>query len=467
MMETLYEPLAAILNEASFEMKYGEGDRSDRRVTAAELRAIYSRPEDQAVDRRARLLAPPELLAQLVDTLRLALEPVIDPDTDEVGHAFPIEVNCRGRTTLQAGGHCDQEFVSSLPDFARALVQAAAIVGVDGTVRLLADWNRGETVRIDLSTVLNNLPLSAPVSLRDDMQLVPLALKTSQLPRVPVIASVPARDFLGLTMLKLHISASPALFRPNPERGEQAVRSEPAEGADLDLVCEVLSLQANRHVSRSLVWHDYPDTGAGPFRFAVRDYWSQGDDRLRSRRWRSTSRDAQTGADTIVPADEPIQGLDPDRFRRMLNALGGAHRKLRIALDRWRRSKRPYAKPVDAYIDLRIALESLYLKDFTNEYSQEMRFRLALFGAWHLGADLDERRSIRKTLRDAYDTASGAVHVGEVHDGAHANLSDAQDLCRQGIVKLLLERPPQDWGDLILGGGVCRAGRLATRPARP
>ena len=36
------------------------------------------------------------------------------------------------------------------------------------------------------------------------------------------------------------------------------------------------------------------------------------------------------------------------------------------------------------YIDLRIALESLYLRDFANEHSQEMRFRLALFGAWHL-----------------------------------------------------------------------------------
>ena len=51
------------------------------------------------------------------------------------------------------------------------------------------------------------------------------------------------------------------------------------------------------------------------------------------------------------------------------------------------------------YIDLRIALESLYLRDFANEHSQEMRFRLTLFGAWHLAenaGDLDERRSIRK-----------------------------------------------------------------------
>lgn len=147
-MDTLYEPLAAILNEASFEMHYDKGDGPDRRVSAAELRAIYSRTEEQAVARTARLLAPPALLAQFVDAVRLALEPVIDPDTDRVGHAFPIDMNFDERSTVQAGGYCDQEFTSLLPDFARVLVQAAAIIGVGGTVRLLADWSRGQPVRL-------------------------------------------------------------------------------------------------------------------------------------------------------------------------------------------------------------------------------------------------------------------------------------------------------------------------------
>ena len=81
----------------------------------------------------------------------------------------------------------------------------------------------------------------------------------------------------------------------------------------------------------------------------------------------------------------------------------------------------------DKYIDLRVALEAIYLKDFMNEHSQEMRFRLALFGAWHLGADFEERRSIRKGLRDAYDTASKAVHEGEL---PQRNLSTTLRHCR-------------------------------------
>ncbi len=140
MMETLNEPLAAILNEASFELEYPNGDGASRRVSAAELRAVYFRPEEQAINRSARLLAPPALLERLVDALRPALEPFIDPDTDEVGHAFPIDMNFRQRTTLQASGYCDKEFTSLLPNFARALVQAAAILGIDGIARLLAGW---------------------------------------------------------------------------------------------------------------------------------------------------------------------------------------------------------------------------------------------------------------------------------------------------------------------------------------
>ena len=93
-----------------------------------------------------------------------------------------------------------------------------------------------------------------------------------------------------------------------------------------------------------------------------------------------------------------------------------------------------------------------YLKDFVGRHGQEMRFRLALFGAWHLADGPDGRRSVRKTLRDAYDDASKALHLGAIPNGAR-NLAGVQDLCRRGIVKLLLEGPP-DWGDLVLGRGL-------------
>ena len=450
-MNDLNEALAAVLNEANFDIEYGRtGRHVQRGLGAGQLRETCFRPEEQALHRRARVNAPEALMAQLVSKLRLTLEHVIDPETDKIGHAFPTETPSDSRLTARPDGLYNIEFASLLPDFATAVVHASAIIGVEKTTELLEAWKRGEPVRIHMSTVLNNLFLTASLSPRDDVQVVPLALTTSQLPRVPTTGSIAAKHYLGLTLLKLEISASPALFRPNAdERG--TVESRSAEGINLDLLCEALSLQANRYVSRAHLWHDHQDAAA--FRLAIPDSWFQGGDRLERIHWTRESRDHRTGAVTVAPHDDvSLVGLEQDQLRDTLEALRLADKQLRIAVDRWRRSTRRYVRPEDAYIDLRIALESLYLKDFVNEHSGEMRFRLSLIGAWYLSADLDERRTTRKILRDAYDTGSKAVHLGEVQAEAHANLSGAQDLCRRGILKLLRDGPPRDWGDLVLGG---------------
>ena len=447
---TLKEVLTAVLSEVNFDIEYGQRPPShvECRLEAA-LRETCFRPEEQAINRRVRVKAPEALMAQLVAALRLALEDVIDPETDKIGHAFPTETSNRSRLIARPDGLYNIEFISSLTDFASAVIQASAIIGVEKTISLLEDWGRGASVRIHMSTVLNNLFLSAPLSPRDDVHVVPLPLTTTQLPRVPITGSVAAKDYLGLTLLKLEISASPALFRPNSDE-RATVESRSADGLNLDVLCEALSLQTNRYVSRTHLWHDHQDAAA--FRLAIPDSWSQGGDRMERIPWKRESHDYRTGAVTVLPHDHvfPVR-LEQCQLCDTLEALRRADKKLRIAAERWRRSKRRHARLEDAYIDLRIALESLYLKDFVNEQSGEMRFRLSLMGAWHLSADLDERRSTRKILRDAYDTASKAVHLGEVPREAQANLSAAQDLCRRGILRLLRNGPPRNWGDVVLG----------------
>ena len=457
-MQTLNELLTTIVEKAEFEIRRTEvtDDGKNipvwrRRATAPELREFYFGRQEQVVRSSVSVIAPETLISELVDALRQFLNDFVDPETDRIGHAFPTGVNNSGRSATRADGLVDKECTSPLPDFARALVQAAAIMGIERATQLLTGWKRGEPIRLHLSTVLNNLFLDAPVSPRDDIRVVPLPLTTTELPRVPLIGRSSAEDYLGLTLLELELSASPVLFRPQAEGGNGTVRSCSVDGINLDVICEALSLQANCHVSKSVIWSDYPD--AAGFCLSIPDTWSQGDDRLRPAPIKCGELSLETGVATITLADDVLlQCLDEKELRDTLEALMRADRKLRIATERWRRSKRSYARLEDAYIDLRVALESLYLKDFANEHSQEMRFRLALFGAWHLAENFEGRRSIRKTLRDAYDMASKAVHVGEVPRAAERGLWDAQDLCRRGILKLLHEGPPPDWGDLVLGG---------------
>lgn len=120
-----------------------------------------------------------------------------------------------------------------------------------------------------------------------------------------------------------------------------------------------------------------------------------------------------------------------------------------IAAQRWSSSKRPGENLADRFIDLRIALESLYL----SERGPELGFRLATHGAWHIGADAEERRRCFQTLRDAYNAASSAVHKGELKETEeHLRLlAEAQDLCRRGILERLGEDTAPDWNAVILG----------------
>ena len=461
-MNSLSEQLATTLSETKFDLEYikvtGTGNRkpvSKRGLTASEFANIcHSHAHDHGIiGKRASVHTPTARMAELVKELRIVLGLFIDPDSDCLGHAFPIDhsgdsVSLRTRSD----GLYEFEFKSTVESFANSLVQAAAIIGVDKAMQLLTNWKSGDSVRFRTSTFINGLTLNTRQSPREDIEIIPLSLTTSELPRLPNHDRLYGEDYLGQTVLSLTMSASPALFRPKTGAYEANVLSE--KGINIDFVCDALSLQANCYVSQSFMWWtEYEE--AAPFSLMDWQTLSSGTNSFEHARRKRIQRNYETGVATLKRADDVmIVSLDEGDVMHTIEALQSADRKLSIAVDRWKRSKRLNARLEDRYIDLRIALETLYLKDFVNENSGEMRFRLSLFGAWHLGANLDERRSIRKALREAYDTASGAVHSGEVLDNKTLYLKEAQDLCRQGILKLLSEGAPKDWGDLILGASL-------------
>ena len=456
-MEAVKIALEAILREASFDVESTEITHDGRnkpidsqRVSAPQLREVYFAEEESLVERRVSKNVPEELMSELADCLRVVLERVIDPETDRIGHAFQLNKYSGGGVSTRADGLKQVEYTSQLQEFADALVQAAAVIGIQEAMRLLEAWERGEPIQSRICTVLNNLFIDSAIHPREGVEVVPLPLTTDKLPRLPFGSSASPADYLGHPMLSLRLEGSPAFFRPKTGQHKNTVHFRSAGDINLDIVCSALSLQANRHVEQSVNWHVFPEAAA--FCLTTPSPWSPGMQRLEQICWKQMAFHDRNSGITLIPSDDTIpQCLDQDELARLLEALRKTDRKIRIAVERWSRSKHPVARLEDRYIDLRIALELLYLKDFANEHSGELRFRLSLIGAWHLGKDLDERRSIRKTLRDAYDTASKAVHLGEPPRTESMNLSEAQDLCRRGLLKLLLKGPPDDWGDLTVG----------------
>ena len=140
------------------------------------------------------------------------------------------------------------------------------------------------------------------------------------------------------------------------------------------------------------------------------------------------------------------------------NTTSKIGKKLQIAINRWIQSK-TNTNDVDKMIDLGVAFESLYLSGIDSK--TELRFRFSLHAAWHLGEDKEQRKALMKEFKSIYDWRSTVVHTGKLPnktrktpftpEEVEAFITNAQNLCRNSIMKILEDGEFLDWNDLILG----------------
>ena len=107
---------------------------------------------------------------------------------------------------------------------------------------------------------------------------------------------------------------------------------------------------------------------------------------------------------------------------------------------------------VDTFINLGTALESLYLGDINGQ--SELKFRLSLRAAWHLGNDAQERVAFRKEFLSIYGLRSKAVHSGILKESTipPGFTARARELCLESIIKIIQDGEFPDWNQLVMGG---------------
>ena len=360
---------------------------------------------------------PEELLTELRGVLRTLLRKhIVD---DRFGSRFE-------------GGYSTIE----VEHFASRSVLAAAVLDPVRVSAWICNWVNGKSVPYQRSAVLLGLSIDQPLEMDGGIYFHPLSTSSDvegQLPRGTFFALAPSR-IIG--SVKVDIDCEIELSLCRPEEGnippDLTWPYGPVTRQTLDDLCEVLSLACNCYVAPVIQWSDYSEE-IRMLGLVLGTIYS------------SREEDAFFWPDTALTNEhlEEVHGLLEKRAAGGLEGSG-----LDIAVNRWMRSKRQKSY-VDKLVELRMALEALYLRGDRSE----LGFRLSNYGAWHLGANFTERNEYRKVLFRAYREASGAVHATEVKD-TEANrkqLSEAQDLCRLGILKRLDETEAPNWNELILG----------------
>ena len=438
-MREIIDLLATLLLQTTF-----DAGRSGA-ISLDTLRHTYQRDKlsGSTVADSVRAFTPPHLLEKLTLCLHPLLEDFTALEGDWIGN---------GLAQLMGGAQG-----LTLTEFAQVIVRAAATLGPEQAVQILFAWIDGKPLVYRTKVLLGGVAVDQTLELQEGIQITPLPRSTDELlVHLPPHSTMfhGYHNFLGGVVLSVDCQVKPALYKPQANdlprnNSKRTMATGQLAGLSLDTFFQALSLASNNSISPKLSWQDFGDLKEFNPGFGNGMSWTTVPGTFDPPFMRPTVNLSQ---ENLMQA----KGIYLD-----LQANARNKREIRTALDRWMKSKLstmilpgrsiPDRSLPDCFIELRVALDALYLKNITGE----LKFRLATYVAWHLGSDFLERRQYHATISRMYDLASKAVHTGEIKNTPETLdvLTVTQDLCRQGILKRLKEENEPNWKEMILGVG--------------
>ncbi len=401
-----------------------------------------------------RMPTPSDFIRAIPDTdrfpegqfnrLAALVEQLLDPYTDADNHRFMAVLPAPRVYGGNLGGSVEQ--------FSKSIVRCAALFGVSETVDAVLRLVEGDTAKYTQVVVLDGVspsPRQEGVDLWPGARLIDwdqvfgdrLGESTLGIPdAVMTQFSHPDTNTFrfgrGDTLLCIDRTGGPIIRRSEdaePGPGGPYVPISPHQ-LSTEIAVSALSLTVNHPILEICSWHWYDAKvqALEGYRNELVFAQNMGGPQLMQGRL--------IGAEDAHLAHNIHEGLSQQ----------GVFEKLRVPVQRWRRN-RAARNGVDLAIDLRIALESLFLDEGNNA---ERGFRLALRAAWYLGAEGLERTRICEAIQAAYRIGSKAVNRGKGYDDMiPLELATAQDVCRMSILRRISDggKPP-NWNMVVLGG---------------
>ena len=339
------------------------------------------------------------------------------------------------------GGALDGFKVSKLMNH---LITIALSRGAKHATRSFYKCAENTDVNIQFITLIDGIKVEHDIELSEGIHLVPIPNDTRDFPPYMITPSFNNYiDYFGRALIIIDERISPIFAHPSEMSPENFpgpfIRSNlnsTYRDFSVSEFCEALSLSTN-HLVNDVAWwtHVNPDEA-----YAV-----------------STSIQFPTYSLLVYTKNRALEVNGEDIHKAMSlyttrkNLRSEIAQKLRVPIDRWRRSKMD-ANPVDVFINLGTALESLYLNDTGN--AGELRFRMALRAAWHLGNGSADRSLLFDDFKKIYDRRSKSVHTGILTQDEQAPefMTKAQELCMKSIVRIINDGEIPNWNQLVMGG---------------
>ena len=424
-IERLTDCIGGAVHHAKFRNVFGQ--RFDSSVMsqfyARKMKREYSLSNTDAIDLRGIQLTG------LVSELTPMVARFISPETGAVGNGL-----------YKLMGSLASPRLPSVEDYAKILVLAAARIGPERVAGLFAGWLEGRPIRVWLCALLKGTKTDERLRPVDGLCMETLPSNGEEFPRSLYVQidehDIRYEQYAQRAMLSLEHDVGPVLYSPDSEPTRfpelpprPSIRNPELSSVSVGSLCRTISLETNNYVDWFRQWWDYGDVDAF--------FLSAGSS--------SSRRDISNSSPGLVSEKQLARCL------KVHGQLEG-FTKLDLCIARWLRSKQATTKG-EQLIELRIALESVLLAD-DNGVVGEKRHRLATRGAWLLGETLDTRKAYFRTLRDAYDFASTVLHAGSPKKNTEklANtIGEAQDLCREAILRITKAGVMPDWIDVVFG----------------
>lgn len=429
-----------------------------RAVSSEQLRKAYTDADGRHSQVRDTLSARPTIDGSCMDRLtahlRMLLNRYVDEDIDYIGHSFDVMDGHIFNTNTTQDGVEQRRSISTVSTFASSLVRAAAILGPERAAQVLSEWSDCAPLRFKVCIVLGGAHAVESFELNPGLRVYRLPLSSLSLPNsIPNIPMEVTKQILGHTVLEVDAFISPALtVLPNDPNYPELQTCTVLTPACLNDLFVALSLVCNQQVGMAWSWNDFGDarsftTGihiglAGPG-MEIRP--------LGGVEWLPWSDKAELYR--FEPPPPNLLATDLQRAYGLLSELRSRmadDERFDVAVNRWMASVSHDMATSDRVIDLRIALEALYV----DSAQGELRFRLVTTAARHLRNNVDERKAVRDLLSRFYGIASRIVHgaaKAKYRAKDVAVVEEATTLCRDGILKILEDRyKPESWNDFLL-----------------